>query len=85
MAGADNHLGRWGWTEDGHARLEGSPTGLIDFGGRCWSLRFGKPEASAFKRRIRVGLQTHHRPAIEIVYDRQVRIIGRTRWFAREI
>lgn len=33
MAGADNHLGRWGWTEDGHARLEGSPTGLIKFGG----------------------------------------------------
>jgi len=65
--GHKNHLGRWGWTEDGLARLEGSPTGLIDFGNRCWSLRVGKPGSSAFKRRTRIGLQTHHRPAIESI------------------
>jgi hypothetical protein len=53
---SDNHLGRWGWTEDGLARLEGSPTGLIDFGNRCWSLRVGKLGSSAVKRRIRIGL-----------------------------
>jgi len=70
LAGADNHLGRWGWTEDGLAGLEGSLTGFINFGNRCWSLRVGKPGFPATKRRTRVGLQTHPRAAIEIIHDR---------------
>ena len=35
-----------------------------------WSLRVGKPGVIAIKPRLRVGLQTRHRPAIEIIHDR---------------
>ena len=59
---SDNHLGR--------CRQPPWPVGLIDFGGRCWSLRVGNPGSSAVKRRTRIGPQTPHRPAIEGIHDR---------------
>jgi len=64
---ADNQLGRWGWTEDGHARLEGTPLGLkLILEIVLVAAGLGKHGISALTTEDPgLGLQTHHRPEIE--------------------